>query len=97
MLFKFELGRMPPNSSVINVEALRELIRNAQSNDPEKIRAAENGFSQAEAQDGYGYMLAHLVTSKELAQTDRQLSAILLRKFVKHHWDADSEQFEVSA
>ncbi len=79
----------------MNLEAVRVILREAQSMAPDAIKNAESILRNAESQAGFGYLLAQLVTRQDFPESDRQLSAILLRKFVKTHWDADAENFEV--
>ena len=75
--------------------AIRMLLRDAQSMAPETIKKAEASLQVAESQPGFGYLLAQLISSQNIPQSDRQLSAILLRKFVRAHWDGDAEGFQV--
>ena len=79
----------------MDAEAVRGLLQDAQSMAPEIIRSAEASLRVAETQPGFGYLLAQLVNVQGIPVSDRQLSAILLRKFVRAHWDAEAENFEV--
>lgn len=81
----------------MNAATVRGLLRDAQSMVPESIRSAEASLRVAETQPGFGYLLAQLVSVQDLPESDRQLSAILLKKFVRAHWDAEAESFEVSS
>lgn len=83
--------------SAIDATVLAGLLRDAQSNQPEIIRRAELSLQNHEAQPGFGYLLARFVNRQDLAPGDRQLSAILLKKFVRAHWDPDADHFEVSS
>ena len=79
----------------MNAETVRRLLRDAQSMSPGSIRSAEALLRDAESQPGFGYLLAQLINVQEIPVGDRQLSAILLKKFVRAHWDAEAESFEV--
>lgn len=81
----------------LDADILRKLLEDAQSVQPELIRQAESSLRVAESQPGFGHLLAQYISRHDLPESDRQLSAILLRKFVKHHWDADADHFEVHA
>ncbi|XAR55875.1 hypothetical protein NMG60_11036107 [Bertholletia excelsa] len=55
---------------------------------------AETSLNQASCQPGFGNALAKVAANKELPMGLRQLAAVLLKQFVKKHWQEDEETFE---
>lgn len=88
---------MAYQSSAIDSGFLQNLLSDAQSHQPEVIKRAEQTLRAAEEHAGFGYSLAHFTTRPDVAVGARQLSAILLRKFVRAHWDPDADHFEVKS
>ncbi|KAJ4816684.1 Importin-9 [Rhynchospora pubera] len=54
---------------------------------------AEESLKQASLQPGYGAALAKIIFNKEIPFGLRQLSAVLLKQFIKQHWQEDEENF----
>ncbi|KAJ7556791.1 hypothetical protein O6H91_05G098700 [Diphasiastrum complanatum] len=48
--------------------------------------AAENALKQASIEQGYGVELARVIVNKELPVGFRQLAGVLLKQYVKQHW-----------
>ncbi|PSR91229.1 Importin-9 like [Actinidia chinensis var. chinensis] len=55
---------------------------------------AEASLHQASLQPGFGSALAKVAANKELTLGLRQLAAVLLKQFIKKHWQEDEETFE---
>lgn len=55
---------------------------------------AETSLQQASIQPGYGVALARVAANRELPFGLRQLAAVLLKQYIKKHWDEDDEGFE---
>ncbi|KAL6538867.1 hypothetical protein OROMI_025193 [Orobanche minor] len=55
---------------------------------------AETSLQQASLQPGYGVALARVAANRELPFGLRQLAAVLLKQFIRKHWDEDEETFE---
>ncbi|GFQ01727.1 importin-9 [Phtheirospermum japonicum] len=55
---------------------------------------AETSLQQASLQPGYGVALARVASNRELPFGLRQLAAVLLKQFIKKHWNEDEEGFE---
>ncbi|VFQ95349.1 unnamed protein product [Cuscuta campestris] len=59
---------------------------------------AETSLQQASLQPGYGSALSRVAASRELPLGLRQISfhysAVLLKQFIKKHWQEDEEDFE---
>ncbi|XP_078159588.1 ARM repeat superfamily protein isoform X1 [Carex rostrata] len=54
---------------------------------------AEESLKQASIHPGYGAALAKIIFNKEIPFGLRQLSAVLLKQFIKQHWQEDEENF----
>ncbi|XP_068637153.1 uncharacterized protein [Aristolochia californica] len=54
---------------------------------------AEASLQQASLQPGFGVALSKVAINKELPFGLRQLAAVLLKQFVKQHWQEDEETF----
>ncbi|XP_019704252.1 uncharacterized protein [Elaeis guineensis] len=54
---------------------------------------AEASLQQASLQSGFGAALAKITVNKEIAFGLRQLAAVLLKQFIKQHWQEDEETF----
>ncbi|XP_058114945.1 uncharacterized protein LOC131257969 isoform X2 [Magnolia sinica] len=54
---------------------------------------AEASLHQASLQPGFGVALSKVTVSKELPLGLRQLAAVLLKQFIKQHWQEDEETF----
>uniref|UniRef100_A0ACD6AEW2 Uncharacterized protein n=1 Tax=Avena sativa TaxID=4498 RepID=A0ACD6AEW2_AVESA len=58
------------------------------------VRAfAEESLRQASLQPGYGAALTKVTINKEVPFGLRQLAAVLLKQFIKHHWEEQEENF----
>ncbi|CAN6240623.1 unnamed protein product [Urochloa humidicola] len=58
------------------------------------VRAyAEESLRQASLLPGYGAALTKVTINKEIPFGLRQLAAVLLKQFIKHHWQEDEENF----
>ncbi|XP_057447978.1 uncharacterized protein LOC130739637 [Lotus japonicus] len=57
-------------------------------------RFAEASLDQASHQPGFGSALSKVAANKELAVGLRQLAAVLLKQFVKKHWQEGEDSFE---
>ncbi|KAF0904147.1 hypothetical protein E2562_032418 [Oryza meyeriana var. granulata] len=58
------------------------------------VRAfAEESLRQASLHPGYGAALTKVTTNKEIPFGLRQLAAVLLKQFIKQHWQEDEENF----
>ncbi|XP_028803455.1 importin-9 isoform X1 [Neltuma alba] len=55
---------------------------------------AEASLTQASLQPGFGTALSKVAANKELAVGLRQLAAVLLKQFVKKHWQEGEDTFE---
>ncbi|CAH9119623.1 unnamed protein product [Cuscuta europaea] len=55
---------------------------------------AETSLQQASLQPGYGGALSRVAASRELPLGLRQLAAVLLKQFIKKHWQEDEVDFE---
>ncbi|KAJ8637202.1 hypothetical protein MRB53_011469 [Persea americana] len=54
---------------------------------------AEASLQQASLQPGFGVALSKIVVNKEFPVGLRQLAAVLLKQFIKQHWQEDEESF----
>ncbi|XP_024018243.1 importin-9 isoform X1 [Morus notabilis] len=55
---------------------------------------AEASLNQASLQPGFGSALAKVAANRELPLGLRQLAAVLLKQFIKKHWQGGEESFE---
>ncbi|XP_044490398.1 importin-9 isoform X2 [Mangifera indica] len=55
---------------------------------------AEASLNQASRQPGFGAALSKVAANRELSYGLRQLAAVLLKHFIKKHWQEDDESFE---
>ncbi|KAL7132572.1 hypothetical protein ABFS83_12G083800 [Erythranthe nasuta] len=55
---------------------------------------AETSLQQASVQPGYGVALASVAANRELPFGLRQLAAVLLKQYIRKHWNEDEEGFE---
>ncbi|XP_073314450.1 uncharacterized protein [Primulina huaijiensis] len=55
---------------------------------------AETSLQQASSQSGFGVALASVAANRKLSFGLRQLAAVLLKQYIKKHWDEDEEGFE---
>ncbi|XP_043701110.1 importin-9 isoform X2 [Telopea speciosissima] len=55
---------------------------------------AETSLNQASLQPGFGAALCKVTVNKELPLGLRQLAAVILKQFIKKHWQEDEEAFE---
>ncbi|KAJ0455066.1 putative importin-beta domain, armadillo-like helical [Helianthus annuus] len=55
---------------------------------------AEASLNQAALQPGFGSALSKIAANRELPLGSRQLAAVLLKQFVKKHWQEDEDGFE---
>ncbi|KAJ0037329.1 hypothetical protein Pint_23386 [Pistacia integerrima] len=55
---------------------------------------AEASLNQASLQPGFGAALSKVAANRELPYGLRQLAAVLLKHFIKKHWQEDDESFE---
>lgn len=55
---------------------------------------AEASLSQASLQPGFGSALAKVAANRDIPLGLRQLAAVLLKQFIKKHWQEDEETFE---
>uniref|UniRef100_A0A453RB64 Importin N-terminal domain-containing protein n=1 Tax=Aegilops tauschii subsp. strangulata TaxID=200361 RepID=A0A453RB64_AEGTS len=59
-----------------------------------EVRAfAEESLCQASLQPGYGAALTKVTVNKEVPFGLRQLAAVLLKQFIKQHWEEDEDNF----
>jgi len=56
-------------------------------------QAAEEALKQASLQAGYGVALTKATLNKEVPLGLRQLAAVLLKQYVKQHWQKDDKNF----
>ncbi|KAK8470696.1 hypothetical protein PHAVU_003G034100 [Phaseolus vulgaris] len=61
---------------------------------PEVRCFAEASLDQASRQPGFGSALSKVSANKEVTVGLRQLAAVLLKQFVKKHWQEDDDTFE---
>ncbi|KAG4403350.1 hypothetical protein AAZX31_01G085600 [Glycine max] len=61
---------------------------------PEVRCFAEASLDQASRQPGFGSALSKVAANKELVVGLRQLAAVLLKQFVKKHWQEGEDSFE---
>ncbi|XP_020590450.1 importin-9 isoform X2 [Phalaenopsis equestris] len=54
---------------------------------------AEASLQQASLQPGYGAALTKITINKDIAFGLRQLAAVLLKQFIKQHWEEGEENF----
>ncbi|URD91572.1 hypothetical protein MUK42_00986 [Musa troglodytarum] len=54
---------------------------------------AEASLQQASSQPGFGAALSKIVVNNEISFGLRQLAAVLLKQFIKQHWQEDEENF----
>ncbi|XP_064954895.1 uncharacterized protein LOC135582900 isoform X1 [Musa acuminata AAA Group] len=54
---------------------------------------AEASLQQASSQPGFGAALSKIMVNKEISFGLRQLAAVLLKQFIKQHWQEDEENF----
>lgn len=74
---------------------LIDLLKAAQSPEPATRQRAEETLRNAEKQSGYALALVQTALRTEVEPDLRQLAALLLKKFVRTHWSADNDNFEV--
>ncbi|XP_076929084.1 uncharacterized protein LOC143593298 [Bidens hawaiensis] len=55
---------------------------------------AEASLNQASLQPGFGSALAKIAANRDLPLGSRQLAAVLLKQFIKKHWQEDEDAFE---
>ncbi|KAM5567573.1 hypothetical protein ABKV19_015577 [Rosa sericea] len=55
---------------------------------------AEASLNQASLQPGFGSALSKVAANRELSLGLRQLAAVLLKQFIKKHWNEGDEAFE---
>ncbi|KAI3467172.1 hypothetical protein Pfo_023835 [Paulownia fortunei] len=68
---------------------------NASLDPSHQIRTfAETSLKQASLQPGYGVALARVAANGELPFGLRQLAAVLLKQYIRKHWNEDEEGFE---
>ncbi|XP_027154698.1 importin-9 isoform X1 [Coffea eugenioides] len=68
---------------------------NATLDTDQKVRSlAEASLHQVSLQAGFGSALSKVAANRELSPGLRQLAAVLLKQFIKKHWDEDEESFE---
>ncbi|KAH7416171.1 hypothetical protein KP509_14G078800 [Ceratopteris richardii] len=61
--------------------------------DPGTRKAAEDALSSASTQPGYGVALAQFIVDKSLPVGIRQLAAVVLKQYVKQHWQEGDEKY----
>ncbi|XP_074582872.1 uncharacterized protein LOC141839108 isoform X1 [Curcuma longa] len=54
---------------------------------------AEASLQQASSQSGFGAALSRIIVNKEISFGLRQLAAVLLKQFIKQHWQENDENF----
>ncbi|KAL1807817.1 hypothetical protein ACET3Z_024807 [Daucus carota] len=68
---------------------------NATLDTNQQVRSfAETSLNQASVQPGFGSALCRIAGNRELPLGARQLAAVLLKQFVKKHWQENEENFE---
>ncbi|XP_071692236.1 uncharacterized protein [Rutidosis leptorrhynchoides] len=55
---------------------------------------AEASLNQASLQPGFGSALSKVAANRDLPLGSRQLAAVLLKQFIKKHWQEDEDGFE---
>ncbi|KAL7610873.1 hypothetical protein Lser_V15G11924 [Lactuca serriola] len=55
---------------------------------------AEASLNQASVQPGFGSALSKIAANRNLPLGSRQLAAVLLKQFIKKHWQEDDDGFE---
>jgi len=78
------------------LNGILECLRAAQSQDSGVRQQAEHRISEAEKQPGFGAGLTEVTVRKDIPDDLRQFGALLLKKYVKSHWDAGAIGFQVS-
>lgn len=63
-------------------------------NDPHVRSAAVTSLNDASLRPGFGSALCRIAANRELSPGLRQSAAILLKNFIKKHWQEDEESFE---
>lgn len=64
----------------------------------QEIRSfAEASLNQASLQPGFGAALSKVAANREISFGLRQLAAVLLKHFIKKHWQEGEESFELPA
>eukprot|EP00250_Pteridium_aquilinum_P006987 c16793_g1_i1 orf=84-3179(-) len=61
--------------------------------DPGTRKAAEDALTTASTQPGYGVALAQLILDKALPLGLRQLAAVVLKQYVKQHWQEGEDNY----
>ncbi|XP_074383477.1 uncharacterized protein LOC141725016 isoform X3 [Apium graveolens] len=68
---------------------------NATLDTNQQVRSfAETSLHQASLQPGFGSALCRIGGNRELPLGARQLAVVLLKQFIKKHWQEDEENFE---
>lgn len=68
---------------------------NATLDPNQQVRSfAETSLQQAIIQPGFGSALCRIAAKRELPLGLRQLAAVILKQFIKKHWQEDEEGFE---
>ncbi|XP_047308290.1 importin-9-like [Impatiens glandulifera] len=68
---------------------------NATLDTNQQVRSfAETSLNQASLQPGFGSGLAKVAANRDLPFGLRQLAAVLLKQFIKKHWQEDEDTFE---
>lgn len=68
---------------------------NATLDPNQQVRSfAETSLQQATLQPGFGSSLCRIAAKRELPLGLRQLAAVILKQFIKKHWQDDEEGFE---
>ncbi|CAN4124710.1 unnamed protein product [Withania somnifera] len=68
---------------------------NATLDPNQQVRSfAETSLQQATLQPGFGSSLCKIAAKRELPLGLRQLAAVILKQFIKKHWQEDEEGFE---
>jgi hypothetical protein len=94
---QLDLGGMaiPEAPGGDRLNAILECLRAAQSQNSDVRQKAEHYISEAEKQPGFGADLTEVTVRKYIPSDLRQFGALLLKKFVRNHWDAGAIGFEV--
>ena len=62
---------------------------------PGTRQEAEQHLAEAEQQPGYGLALVQTTVRHAVAPELRQMAALLLKNFIRHHWTPEAENFQV--
>lgn len=70
------------------------VLQGAASADPAARTAAEQQLSGGANQPQFGVLLCQVVVSPEVDSGLKQLAALVLKKYIKEHWDETNRKFQ---